>query len=208
MMAITNPKDEGRDASGAQEAHKPERPSLRSANNAPVLVKVPAPIPVRIAQVLWVSSFIAGAVGIIYLSIIREDQLPLISEMVEAVDSSRAEETYERAASTIFWSAFAVMVGLLLAQITFLVSFMNRKPGTRWWQFGSWIVQVPAYLLIIRMVALGDKGELLDQTLTIQLGLIALGLGFSVLPRSMAWSYRRHDVRQVDDPEGLTEPEP
>lgn len=190
-----------------QEERRPERPQLRSKNNAPVIVKVSAPLSVRLAQLLWILSFLAGAAAIVYLSIIREDQIPLIAEMAENVDSSRPEGTYERAADIVYWSAFAFMVMILLMQLTALVSFTNRKPNIRWWQFTEWLIQVPVYLLIIRMVALEEKGELLTQLLLLQLILVILALLAGVLPKALAWSYRRQDVRRVEDTEGLTNPE-
>ena len=49
---------------GASQTDRPERPSLRSTNLPPVLVKHPPPLSVRLSQLLWAFSFVAGAVGI------------------------------------------------------------------------------------------------------------------------------------------------
>ena len=53
---------------GASSAPRPDRPSLRSENLPPVLVKHPPPLSVRLSQLLWAFSFVVGAVAIVFWS--------------------------------------------------------------------------------------------------------------------------------------------
>lgn len=174
----------------------PERPSLLSGNAPPVLVKSPPPLSIRLSQSLWVSSFVVGVVLIVYFFVIREDQLQPIMDVVREVDPERSDDAYERAANIIFWSVFGSLIALLLAQITLLISFMNRKPGVRWWQFFTLILQGLLLALASELVGAGDSGELLRQIHVLQLLLVLLALLASNVAGGVAWSARRHDVRR------------
>lgn len=174
----------------------PPRPSLKSPNQPPVVIKQPPPFSVRLTQLLWVLSVLAGLMAIAYLVAVREDQLPLISEAVREVDGSRVDSTYARAADVVYWAAFAVMVTLLLVQITLLVSFMNRRRGVRWWQFGTFVAQLLLFALVAELIARGDNGISLRQLMIAQVGLALLALLTSTFPGAVAWSARQHDVRR------------
>ncbi|GAA1928934.1 hypothetical protein GCM10009775_21230 [Microbacterium aoyamense] len=174
----------------------PERPSLAGKDAAPVLVKAPPPVVVRIAQLLWVTSLLAGAAGVVYLMVIRQAQLPEIADLVRGVDGSRADETYTSAADIVFWSVFTPLVAMIMLQIVLLVSFANRRPKVRWWQFGSVLFLAGVVLIAGELVAFGDRGLPLERILQAQVVLAALGLLVSVLPPALRWSARRHDIRR------------
>lgn len=182
----------------ADQAHvPPNRPRLGSGNGAPVIVKVPPPVSIRFAQLMWVLSFAVGGFCVVYFFIIRQDQLPLIQDAVRAVDDTREKATYQSAADIIFWVCFGAMVTLLLAQITLFVSFMSRRPGIRWWQLTTFIVQLLLYLVVIQLAASGPQGALLRPALLLQCGLVLLALLLSTFSRGIAWTARRNDVRRV-----------
>src|SRR5262245_2195419 len=85
------PRDESKDESQDRAAAAPGRPSLTGKEAAPVLVKLPPPFFVRLSQIAWLLSLIAGGVGIVYLFIIRQAQLADIEDLVRTVDGSRAD---------------------------------------------------------------------------------------------------------------------
>ncbi len=175
---------------------RPPRPSVRSANLPPVIVRQPPPLSVRLSQLLWALSFAAGGIGVVYHFVIRQDQLPLIAEAIRVVDGTREDATYTSAADIVYWSTFATMVTLLIVQITLLVSFMSRREGTRWWQLATLIVQGLLYAVALELVGGGDAGVLLRQVLTAQTGLVLLALVMSTFPAAIAWTARQHDVRR------------
>lgn len=179
-----------------QPSERPARPPLESPNQPPVVIKQPPPFSVRLAQFLWVLSFLVGTVAVGFLVAIREEQLPVIADAVREVNATRAEETYSSAADIVYWSAFGFMVTLLLVQITLLVSFMNRRKGTRWWQFGTVATQFLLFLVIAELVARGDQGISLRQLMTAQVGLVLLAMLMSVFPGGIAWTARQHDIRR------------
>lgn len=196
-----NPSTERPDAGAplpgnTQRQERPDRPPVRNPNLPPVLVRKAPPFSVRLTQLLWVLSFVAGAVAIVYFFVVREDQLPLINDAIRAVDGTRSDQTYQNAADIVFWSVFGFMVAVLLIQITLLVSFTNRRPGVRWWQFATLIVQAPVYALGLEIVGEGEHGEMLRQVLTAQCGLVLLALLVSALPQAINWSVQQHDVRR------------
>lgn len=165
-------------------------------NAAPVVAKVPPPASIRLAQLFWVLSFAVSGFCIVYFFIIREDQLPIISDVVRGVAEGRAEETYTAAADIIFWSVFAVMVSLLIIQIVLLVSFMSRRPGIRWWQFGTFVVQFILLALSLELVATSGDGQVLRQLLPIQAIFVLLALLISTMPAALRWTARGVDVRR------------
>lgn len=177
----------------------PERPTLSSGNSAPVLTKAPPPFSVRLSQFLWVLSLAFGAVTVVFYFVIREDQLPLIIEAIEAVSADRTTETYEAAADIVYWSVFAIIVALVLMQIVLLVSFSSRKPGARWWQFATVIMQVVAFLIALELVGGGEYGSMLRQLFIGEAGFAVLALLLSTLRGALSWTARKHDVRRAGD---------
>lgn len=172
----------------------PQRPTLKNPNAAPVLTKLTPPFSVRVAELFWILSFFIGGFAVVYSVIIRREQVPLIADAVRAVDPARNEQTYTTAADIIFWSVFAVMVSVLLVQITLLVSFMARRPQVRWWQLVTWVIQVVALALSLDLALTGQRAVPLRLILAAQCGLVLLALLASVLPKALAWSARKHDV--------------
>ncbi|MFC8682710.1 hypothetical protein ACFT30_14430 [Microbacterium ureisolvens] len=172
----------------------PARPSLANPNTAPVLTKLAPPFSVRTAQFFWIISFFVGGFAVVYFFIIRKEQLPLIVEAVRAVDPARNEQTYTTAADIVYWSVFSVIVGVLLVQITLLVSFMARRPHMRWWQLLTWVVQVVTLAIALDLAFTGERAEPLRLILAAQSGLVLLALLSSVMPKALAWSARKHDV--------------
>ena len=160
------------------------------------MAKVTPPISIRLSQLLWILSLAVGAFSVVYFFIIREEQLPLMADVVRGVTEGRSEESYATAADILFWSLFGAMVGILLIQITLLVSFMGRRPRVRWWQLGTLLVQVLVLLLSLELVASGSDGQFMRQLLTVQVVLVALALLVSTLPGAIAWSARGVDVRR------------
>lgn len=173
----------------------PERPALVNPSAAPVMAKAPPPFTVRMAQFLWVLSFAVGLVAIVFYFVIREDQLPLIQDVIRGVSEGRDDATYEAAADILFWSVFGIMVTILLFQVAQLVSFSGRKPNIRWWQLGTTLVMGVVYLIALEFVGTGEYGAMLEQLFIAQAGLAVLALLFSTFPNALRWTARRVDVR-------------
>lgn len=193
MTIQTNPAP-GNGSPPKREA--PTRPPVRGASAAPVLVKVPPPFSVRLSQFLWIISFAVGGFTAVYFFIIRQDLLPLIADVAKGVTDGRDDATYKTAADIIFWIVFAAILSVLLIQIVLMVSFMSRRPGTRWWQLATFVVQALVVLLSPEWVALGQRGQPIPALLAAQAALVLLGLLASILPRAIAWTARQHDVRR------------
>jgi hypothetical protein len=164
-----------------------------------VLTKLPPPFTVRLSQFLWVLSLLTGGVAVVYLFVIREDQVPLITDVVKGVAEGRSEETYTAAADILFWSVFAVAVTLLLIQIVLLVSFSNRKPNARWWQLATVAGQIGLFLLSSEFFATGEHGPVLRQVLLLQWSLALLALLFSSFRGALQWTARKYDVRRAGE---------
>lgn len=174
----------------------PSRPPVRGPNAAPVLVKVPPPFSIRLSQFLWTISFAVGGFTAVYFFIVRQELLPLIADVAREVTAGRDETTYKVAADIVFWVVFAVMVAVLLVQVTLLVSFMGRRPNIRWWQLATLALQCLLVLLSPEWVALGQPGEPIPALLAGQAAIVLLALLSSILPPAIRWTARQHDVRR------------
>ncbi len=186
-------------APGRADASKraaPERPPLANPNKPPVIVKIPAPFFVRLSQLCWMVSLALGAFIVVYFFVIRETLLPLIQDVLKRNVEGRDDTTYAAAADIVYWAVFGAMVAILLVQITLLVSFSSRRPNVRWWQFGTFVVQVLLYLLALELVAFGEHGPQLRQLFIGQCALVLLGLLCSITPKALRWTARQHDVRR------------
>lgn len=179
----------------AVKASAPDRPALTGKAGAPVIVKLPPPFVVRLSQLAWITSLLAGAAAVVYMFVIRQAQLPEIADLVRAVDDTRAEATYTTASDIIFWAMFTPAVAILLVQVALLVSFANRRPNVRWWLFASVLFQGGVFLMVRQLLAFGERGAPLEQILLVQLGLAVAGLLLSVLPPALRWTARKHDIR-------------
>jgi hypothetical protein len=155
-----------------------------------------------VSQFLWVMSLLAGGIAVVYLFVIREDQVPLIADVVRTVAEGRSDETYTAAADIIFWSVFGLAVGLLLWQIVLLVSFSNRKPNVRWWQLATVAAQILLFLLSLEIIAVGDNGPLVRQVFLAQWGIALVALLFSTFRGALQWTARRHDIRRAGEDGG------
>jgi len=174
----------------------PARPTLAQKAAPPVLVKLPPPFTVRVSQLLWILSLLTAAVAVVYAFIIRTEQLKPLEKMIKGVVKGRAAETYTSAAEILYWCVFGGMLLVILLQLVYFVSFMNRKPNVRWWQLATLVLQGIVLALVHEFIALGDRGQPLQLMLLAQLGLAALAFLVSLLPPALHWSARRHDVRR------------
>jgi hypothetical protein len=167
-----------------------------------VLTKRPPPFSVRLSQFLWVLSLLTGGVAVVYLFVIREDQLPIIADVARAVEEGRSEETYTAAADIIFWLVFGTALALLLVQIVLLVSFTNRKPHVRWWQLATVAGQILLFLLSAEIFTTGEHAPVLRQVLLAQWALALLALLFSTFHGALQWTARKYDVRRAGSDDG------
>lgn len=174
----------------------PARPPLSNPNAAPVLVKATPPFSIRLTQLLWILSFGVGAFNVVYLFVIRQELLPLIADRAETVTAGRSQQAYESAADIVFWVVFGMLVAVVLAQITLLVSFMSRRPQVRWWQLLTLALLSLVVVLSPGWVAQGPQGAPLQPLLAAQAALVLLALLISILPPALGWSARRFDVRR------------
>jgi len=179
----------------------PERPPTSSPNAAPVLAKLPPPFTVRLSQFLWVLSLLTGAIAVVYLFVIRKDQIPLLTEVVKGVVEGRSDETYTTAADIVYWCFFGTLLTLLLVQVVLMVSFSNRKPRVRWWQLATVIGQIGLFALSAEFFAEGPQGPVLRQVLLAEWALALLALLFSSFRSALQWTARRHDIRRAGESE-------
>lgn len=175
---------------------QPERPTLTTANHAPVVAQLPPPVSVRISQLLWILALAVGAFAVAYAFIIREDQLEVISDRVRTVNPNRADETVTTTADILYWSLFGALVAVVLLQLVFLVSFMNRRRRARWWLLATLLLLGAIAVVGVEFVGVGTTADPMRMILLLQAGLAVLALLVGLLPPAIRWTARGIDVRR------------
>lgn len=175
---------------------QPQRPSLATSNLPPVVDHVPPPLSVRASELFWVLALAVGAVAIVYLFIVRPEQVEVLTERVRAIAPDRPEGTLTTAADIVYWVLFGTLLAVVLLQLLFLVSFANRRPRARWWMFGSLLVLGLVLAFGVEFTQVASPLASLPLILLVQAGLGILALLMSVLPAAIRWTARGVDVRR------------
>jgi len=183
-----------RTASGTRE--RPERPTLTSANHAPVVARVPPPFAVRLSQLAWVLSIAAGAFGVVYAFIVRTGQVELLTERVRALATDRPDEVLTSAAEIVYWSLFGALVVVVLVQIVSGVSFSGRRPGARWWMLGALLLLAVVLGFGFELTEPGTEAAPLPLVIALQGALGVVALLLAVLPPAIRWTARGVDIRR------------
>ena len=174
----------------------PARPPLREKAPAPVLAKAKPPFSVRASEFLWGLSLLVGAAGVVYAFIIRAAQLPAVEKLIKGVEAHRAAATYDSAAQIAFWCVFGGMIAVVFAQVILFVSFRNRRPNVRWWQFATFFLQAVVIAFAHELIAMGERGKPLEIILAGQYGLAILAFLVGLLPPALHWTARKYDIRR------------
>lgn len=183
-----------RTTSGTRE--RPERPSLATANHAPVVARVPPPFSVRLSQLAWVLSIATGAFGIVYAFIVRTSQVELLTERVRGLATDRPDEVLTTTAEIVYWCLFGALVLVVLVQIVSGVSFSGRRPMARWWMLGALLLLALVLGFGFELTEPGSEAAPLPLVIALQGALGIVALLFAVLPGAIRWTARGVDIRR------------
>lgn len=169
---------------------EPPRPEWSPRDPAPIGKIAPEPPPgaMRLAQFLWILSFLAGAACVFVVYLVRESQLEWLRETVREMSLDISPESFDNATSLIFWATVVAVSVVILIEVL-LVSLVMLARG-----WARWIMAVVLLLhLAVAVVAgaflvpPGDTGPYVFWFLVAQFILALTASIISFLPSSTRW---------------------
>jgi hypothetical protein len=165
----------------------PPRPSLSDQTKPPVLRKIPAPGPVKVARALWMLSFVLGAAAV-FIAFLSGDTLRF--ELTEIL--SRLAPGYDADAVTslvdlIYWASLGGL-GLIIAIEAVLLAFlMNRRGGARWVQLPMLVLHAGGVLVASAFLGIGDWGVVIELLLVAGFVVAFAGWILCLFQRAHRW---------------------
>ncbi|MHA6694992.1 hypothetical protein [Homoserinimonas sp. A520] len=167
---------------------KPPRPEMSDRTPAPVLQPIVPTRQVKAARTLWLVSFAAGFIVILFTFVSRDDQLERLRELVTDLAPERDSETLTALASLVFWGTLGLLVLVIVIEAIALRAMMRGHGGARWALM--LILFANAGVLLIAdalLIAPGEEGLYLRISLVAELALAGAGLVLSLFPSASTW---------------------
>jgi hypothetical protein len=170
---------------------------MSDSTPAPVLQPIVPTRTVKQARTLWLVSFAAAAIALLFAFVARDEQLGRLREMVTELAPERDAETLAALASLVFWGTLG-LVALIIAVEAIVLRVMMRGHGAaRWVLLLMLVINAAASLLADVFVILpGDDGLYLRICLVAQLALAGAGLVLSLFPGASAWFRAQKKTRR------------
>ena len=164
---------------------------------APVLQPIVPTRQVKWARTLWLLSFAAGSIALLFAFVSREQQLNRLRELVTELAPERDAETLAALASLVFWGTLALVTLIIVIQAILLRAMVRGHGGARWALMFSLFIGA-AISLIADAVAIppGDDGLYLRICLVVQLVFGGVGLVLSLFPGASAWFRSLKEARR------------
>jgi hypothetical protein len=155
---------------------------------APVLQPVVPTRQVKAARTLWIISFAAGLIAMLFAFVARDEQLTRLRELITSLAPERDAATLSALASLVFWGTLALVVLLIAVEAILLRVMMRGRGGARWALMVTLIISAGALVIADALVIPpGDDGLYLRVCLVAQLTLAGAGLVLSLFPGASSW---------------------
>lgn len=155
---------------------------------APVLEPIVPTRQVKAARTLWLVSFAAGFIAVLFAFVARNEQLERLRQLVTELAPERDAETLAALAALVFWGTLALFALVLVIE-AIVLRVMMRGHGAARWALMVILVLNAGVLLVADAVVIapGDEGIYLRICLVAQLALGGVGLVLSLFPGASAW---------------------
>jgi hypothetical protein len=164
---------------------------------APVLQPIVPTRQVRAARTLWIISFAAGLIAMLFAFVARDDQLKRLRELTTDLAPERDAETLSALASLVFWGTLALVVLVIVIEAILLRVMVRGHGGARWALMFTLFVNAGALLIADALVIPpGDDGLYLRVCLIAQLTLAGAGLVLSLFPGASSWFRAQKKARR------------
>jgi hypothetical protein len=155
---------------------------------APVLQPIVPTRQVKAARTLWLVSFAAGSIAILFAFVSRDEQLGRLRDLITGLAPERDPETLAALASLVFWGTLGLLALVIVIEAILLRVMMRGRGGARWALMLVLFLNAGVLLIADALViAPGDEGLYLRICLVAQLALAGVGLVLSLFPGASAW---------------------
>jgi hypothetical protein len=121
----------------------------------PVLARPRADRTVRLSRLLWVASFLSGALLLVVAFVRRTRQFDLLRDFIAGATPGYDASAVDTTAALAYWGALAALAVLTLAELL-LRKGAERRAGLRWVLLLVLAVHAAAALVGEAFVALGE----------------------------------------------------
>lgn len=155
---------------------------------APVLEPIVPTRQVKAVRTLWLVSFAAGSIAILFAFVSRDEQLGRLRELITDLAPERDAETLGALAALVFWGSLGTLALVIVIEAIVLRVMMRGHGGARWALMFILFINAGALLIADAFViAPGDEGLYLRICLMAQLTLAGVGVVLSLFPGASAW---------------------
>lgn len=174
----------------------PPRPRMTDAAPAPVYLPPAPPGTVRASRSLWITSFVAGMVAVVFAFLSRTSQFERLQEMVTELRSDQDSETVDAVGAVVFWGSLGGLVLVLILEVLLLRGMMRGRRGVRGTQLLLLFIHAGVTVLAVSFIAASDgSGIYIQILLLLQLLLAGAAFVVSLFPGSGAWFRSEHQRR-------------
>lgn len=165
---------------------------------APLRRTAPPSQTVKVARTLWLFSFAAGLLAVVFAFLSRNVQIANLRDIVQELKPGQDADTLQAVAVLVFWVSLLAIVVVVIIEALLLVGLMRRRPGLRWALLAVVLVlQVGAGVLASAfLVSPSAEGTTVFAILVASLLLAGAALVVGALPSASAW------FRGKDEPRG------
>ncbi|NUP58888.1 MAG: hypothetical protein HOQ04_05680 [Pseudarthrobacter sp.] len=148
----------------------------------------PAPRAVRLAQRLWLASFVTGLAVLAGSFLTRDSHLQRLHQVVADMAPGSAAEAVGAAAGTVFWGSLAALLLFIVLEAAVLTVVTGRRKWARWALIPLLAGHALALLVASDfLVPQGDAGRHVVLLWAGALVLACAGLVLLFLPSAGAW---------------------
>jgi drug/metabolite transporter (DMT)-like permease len=151
---------------------------------------------VNVARALWLLSFVAGLLAVVFAFLSRDVQIDHLRTLVKDLRPEQDAETLKTVASTVFWGCLGAIVLVIAVEALNLRVLMRRHGGARWTLLFLVLVQAAVTVLAIAFLGSpGSEGNAILVLLAAALVLAGAALVACALPGAGAWFRTEHKTR-------------
>ena len=174
----------------------PPRPPLSNPVPPPIPPPMTATGAARVSKLLWLTSFAAGLMAIVFAFLARDAQVERLKEIVTDIRPDQDAASLEAVASVVFWGTLGALALVIAVEALLVRVMMRRRRWPRWVLMPVLLLHGAVALLADGFVVLPEEGVYVGALLAAQLLLALAGLVVSFLPGAGAWLRAENQPRR------------
>ena len=136
----------------------PARPPRSNTTPAPIDKPILPTGAIKISHALWLLSFLAGVIAIVFAFLSRNTQVKEHSEFISELDSKQDTDTADTVTAVVFWATISAVAVVSLIEYLLVRRMMGRHEAVRWALLLMLVVHTAVTLLGDAFIAFGGEG--------------------------------------------------